>query len=210
MRLTSIVAFIATVLASAGVASDKVTGLTVTFTAGGKTDTRAARSCALYVPKASAPTPLIPAGAFHAKWEGDLDIPLRAEYTFSVEVRGHVKVSVNGDEILDAAGGAAAQYADKTIELRKGANRFVVSFSTDGTDDAVLQLSWASQAFPREPVPPSAWKRGAGIRVEQFPRWSLASLRFDAEDRTPQPGELTTGDTVEQIDVIRQFLRSLN
>ena len=136
---------------------EKTAGLSVTFTAAGKSDTRAARLCALYVTKGSPPTPFLPAGPFTAKWEGDVDSPLRGEYTFSVEVRGQVKVSVNGDPILDAAGAAAAQYADKTIQLRKGANHFIVEYTTDGEDDAQLQLHWASQEFPREPVPPTVW-----------------------------------------------------
>ena len=144
-------------LAHADAAPEKIPGLTVTFTAAGKDDTRAARLCALYVPKGSPPTPFLPAGPFKAKWEGDVHSPLRGEYTFSVEVRGHVKVSVNGQPILDAAGAAAAQYADKTIQLQKGANRFAVDYSTDGEDDAQLQLHWASKEFPREPVPPGVW-----------------------------------------------------
>src|SRR5258708_2116778 len=134
-------------------APDKTAGLSVTFTSAGKTDTRASRLCALHVPKGSPPTAFLPAGPFQAKWEGDVDSPLRDDYTFSVEVRGQVKVSVNGGQILDAAGAAAAQYADKTIQLQKGANHFIVEYTTDGEDDAQLQLHWASKEFPREPVP---------------------------------------------------------
>lgn len=160
-------------IADASGTPDKTPGLSVTFTAGGKTDTRAARLCALYVPKGSPPTPFLPAGAFQAKWEGDVASPLRGEYTFSVEVRGQVKVSVNGQQILDAAGAAAAQYADKTIQLQKGANHFVVEYSTDGQDDAQLQLNWASKEFPREPVPPVSWTHSpppselAGARLRE-------------------------------------------
>ncbi len=132
-------------------------GLSVTFTAAGKSDTRAARLCALYVPKGTPATPFLPAGPFSAKWEGDVESPLRSEYTFSIEVRGQVKVAVNGQQILDAAGAAAAQYADKTVQLQKGANHFIIEYTTDGQDDAQLQLHWASKEFPREPVPPMAW-----------------------------------------------------
>jgi mono/diheme cytochrome c family protein len=164
MRLSTIASAITAVLSvQMSVADhpdspDKTPGLSVTFTAGGQTDARAARLCALYVPKGSPATPFLPAGPFQAKWEGDVASPLRGDYTFSVEVRGQVKVSVNGQQILDAAGAAAAQYADKTVQLQKGANHFVVEYSTDGEDDAQLQLHWASKEFPREPVPPMAWK----------------------------------------------------
>ncbi len=138
-------------------AAEKAPGLAVTFTAAGKSDTRAARLCALHVPKGSPATPFLPPGAFSAKWEGDVDSPLRGDYTFSVEVRGEVKVSVNGQQILDAAGAADAQTASKAVQLQKGANHFIVEFSSDGGDDAQLQLQWASKEFPSEPVPPTAW-----------------------------------------------------
>ena len=132
-------------------------GLSVTFTAAGKSDTRTARLCALYVPKGTPATPFLPSGPFSAKWEGDVDSPLRSEYVFSVEVRGQVKVTVNGQQILDAAGAAAAQYADKQVQLHKGANHFAIEYTNDGEEDAQLQLYWASKEFPREPVPPTAW-----------------------------------------------------
>ena len=99
-------------------APEKPAGLAVTFSAAGKSDTRTARLCALYVPRGTPATPFLPAGPFTAKWEGDVDSPLRGDYTFSVEVRGQVKVSVNGTQILDAAGAAAAQYADKAVQLQ--------------------------------------------------------------------------------------------
>ncbi len=138
-------------------APEKPAGLAVTFSAAGKSDTRTARLCALYVPKGTPATPFLPAGPFTAKWEGHVDSPLRGDYTFSVEVRGQVKVSVNGQQILDAAGAAAAQYADKQVQLQKGANHFMIEFASDGEDDAQLQLHWASKEFPREPVPPTSW-----------------------------------------------------
>jgi len=59
-------------------AEDKPPGLAVTFTAAEKTDTRAARLCALHVPKGTPATPFLPAGPFQAKWEGDVDSPLRS------------------------------------------------------------------------------------------------------------------------------------
>jgi mono/diheme cytochrome c family protein len=141
----------------ADAATGKAPGISVIFTAAGKSDTRTARLCALYVPKGAPATPFLPVGPFTAKMEGDVDSPLRGDYTFSVEVRGRVKVSVNGQQILDAAGAASAQYADKQVQLQKGANHFTVEFASDGENDAQLQLHWASKEFPREPVPPTSW-----------------------------------------------------
>ncbi len=136
-------------------------GLAVTFSAAGKTDARTARLAALYVPKGSPATPFLTAGAFKATFSGQIDSSLRAEYTFIVEVRGQVKVSINGQPILDAAGAAAAQYADKTVQLNKGANAVVIEYLTDGEEDAQLRFDWASKDFPREPVPPTAWNHVA-------------------------------------------------
>lgn len=135
----------------------KQPGVSVSYSAGGKTDTTSERMVALYVPKGSPASPFVPVGAFKAVFNGDIDSPLRAEYTFAVEVRGQVKISINGTPILDAAGAAAAQYADKTVQLNKGANKVVVEYASDGEQDAQLRFDWWNKEFPREPVPPTAW-----------------------------------------------------
>src|SRR5262245_53778931 len=120
MRTLIALAFILPSLAFAQ--AKKQPGLSVTYSAGGKSDTTTLRLAALYVPQGSPASPFVPVGAFTAKITGDIDSQLRSEYTFAVEVRGQVKVSINGTLILDAAGAAAAQYADKTVQLKKGAN----------------------------------------------------------------------------------------
>jgi hypothetical protein len=60
-------------------------GLKVTFTSAGKTDVRSERLLALYVPAGQAPTPFLAAGPFMAKWEGDLQSPLRGTFKLSAE-----------------------------------------------------------------------------------------------------------------------------
>ena len=137
--------------------AEKKQGLAVSYTAGGKTDAGTSRLAALYVPKGSPATPFLPVGPFKAVFRADIAADLRSEYTFAVEVRGQVKVSINGAEILDAAGAAAAQYADKKIQLNKGANAVVIEFANDGEEDALLRFDWWSSEFPREPVPPVVW-----------------------------------------------------
>lgn len=155
MRNALILALIISSLAFAQ--AEKKQGIAVLYTAGGKTDAVTSRLAALYVPKGSPATPFLPVGPFKAVFRADIASQLRSEYTFAVEVRGQVKVSVNGAEILDAAGAAAAQYADKTVQLRKGANAVVIEFANDGDEDALLRFDWWSSEFPREPVPPTAW-----------------------------------------------------
>lgn len=155
MRLAFILALVIPSLALAQAAKQQ--GLAVTFTAGGKSDATTSRLAALYVPKGAAATPFLPVGPFTATFKADIASPLRGEYTFAVEVRGQVKVAINGQPILDAAGAAAAQYADKTVQLKKGANEVVIEFLNDGEEDALLRFDWWSSEFPREPVPPTVW-----------------------------------------------------
>jgi cytochrome c2 len=127
-------------------------GLTVTFGAGGKTDTHAARLIALYVPAGEAPTPFLAPGPFTAKWEGDIVSELRAEYTFSVDTTGIVTATLNGAPLLDSR----QSEAPHPVALQKGANKLVVEFQSPAQGDAMVRLMWASKDFPREPVSPMA------------------------------------------------------
>jgi mono/diheme cytochrome c family protein len=136
-------------------------GLVLTLTAGGRTDTRGARLVALHVPKGQPVSPFLPAGAFTAKWTGEILMPLRGEVTFGAVVRGVVKVTLNGQLLLEGAGDTTTQNVNKTVPLTKGGNALVVEFSSDGTYDAQLQLQWWSGEFPTEPVPPMVFQRDA-------------------------------------------------
>ena len=126
-------------------------GLSLTFTAGGKSDTRAARLVALAVPAGQPVTPFLPAGPFTAKWEADIVSDMRAEFTFAAEVQGAVKVTLNGAAILEGT----AKVEGKAVKLQKGANKLAVEFTSPAKGDALLRLLWSSKEFPWEPVPPT-------------------------------------------------------
>ncbi len=140
-------------------------GLTLTLSAGEKTDSRTARLVALYVSKGQPVSPFLPAGPFTAKWEGDILSELRGEYTFSADVRGALKVTINGQLILEGAGDATSQPMNKTLQLNKGANRFVAEFASDGQQDASLQLKWWGKEFPAEPVPPTVFQHNVAEKA---------------------------------------------
>ena len=123
-------------------------GLKVTFSAAGKTDVRSDRLLALYIPAGQAPTPFLAAGPFMAKWEGDLQSPLRGTFKLSAESSGKFKLSLNGQPLLDGPG-------VKTVQLNKGANRIVAEIASADKGDTFVRLSWASKDFPLEPVPPT-------------------------------------------------------
>jgi len=141
-------------------------GLKVTFVAAGKTDVRSDRLLALYVPASQAPTPFLAAGPFTAKWEGDLQSPLRGTFKLSAETSGKFKLSLNGQPLLDGAG-------IKTVQLNKGANRIVAEIASADQGDTFVRLSWASKDFPLEPVPPSLLTHPADKDLE------LAAQRRD-------------------------------
>lgn len=128
-------------------------GLTLTFTSGGKTDTRDARLIALFVPAGQPPTPFLPPGAFTAKWEGEIQSPLRAEHTFTAEANGDFTLSINGAPVLDAA----TAKTGKKIQLSKGANKLVAEFKAPAQGDAFVRLNWSSREFATEPVPPTVF-----------------------------------------------------
>lgn len=132
-------------------------GLTLTFTSGDKTDARSARLVALHIPAGQPATPFLPAGAFTARWEGQISSPLRDEYTFAADVKGSFKLTINGKLVLEGAGDTTAQTVNKAFQLNKGANAFVAEFSNDGTSDALIRLNWWTKEFPAEPVPPAVF-----------------------------------------------------
>ena len=174
-------------------------GLTLTFTARDKTDSRTARLVALYVPAGQPVTPFLAPGPFGARWEGSINSPLRAEYTFDAEVKGSFKLTINDKPVLEGAGDTTSQEVNKVFQLNKGENKFVAEFASDGTLDALLRLNWWSEEFPAEPVPPSVFTHDAnakllraGMRVRKG-RMLFAELRciacHAAPDLIPLRGE---------------------
>ena len=147
MLFRRLLCLLAATVATALSAQD-LPGLKVTFVAAGKTDVRSDRLLALYVPAGQAPSPFLAAGPFTAKWEGDLQSPLRGTFKLSAESSGKFKLSLNGQPLLDGPG-------IKTVQLNKGANRIVAEIASADQGDTFVRLSWASKDFPLEPVPPT-------------------------------------------------------
>lgn len=132
-------------------------GVTLTFSAGGKTDTRAARLVALEVPAGQPATPFLPAGPFTARWDASILSDLRAEFSFAADVQGTVKVTLNGAVILEGS----ARVASQPVKLQKGANPITLEFTSPPKGEAMLRLLWSSKEFPWEPVPPTVFQHDA-------------------------------------------------
>ena len=170
-------------------------GVTLTFSVGGKTDTRAARLVALEVPAGQPATPFLPAGPFTARWDASILSDLRAEFSFAADVRGSVKVTINGAVILEGS----ARVESPPIKLQKGANPITIEFTSPAKGEAMLRLLWSSKEFPWEPVPPTAFQHdasagallaGEGLRAA---RLHFAQLRctacHDGASLVPAKGE---------------------
>jgi mono/diheme cytochrome c family protein len=127
-------------------------GWRAAFTAGGKTDVRAERLAALFVPAGRPATPFLPAGPFRAVYTAELELELKAEHAFSAAGRGAVKITVNGVVAFAAKGDDLAGVKAKPVALKRGANRIVVTYDSPAKGDAVLRVFWAAEEFRREPL----------------------------------------------------------
>ncbi len=164
-------------------APGKALGLALTLSRGDATDTRAARLVALHVPSGAPPSPFLAPGPFRATWEGDLAIPSRGDCTFSAAGRGSIRVEVAGKVALAGSGDDLSRVEGRPTRLRKGANRLVVTYDSPPSGDAEVRLSWSTEDFAREPVPPVALRHDAdfaplvaGLRLREG-RELLAGLR---------------------------------
>ena len=164
-------------------APGKELGLALTLSRGEVRDTRLARLVALGVPSGSPPSPFLPPGPFRATWEGDLNLPIRGECTFSAEGQGTIKVEVNGKAVLEGSGDDLSTSSGKTAKLKKGSNALVVIYDSPPSGDAFLRLSWTPEDSPREPLPPDVLTHDAnleplndGLRLREG-RELLANLR---------------------------------
>ncbi len=164
-------------------APGKELGLALTLSRGEIKDTRLARLVALDVPAGTPPSVFLPAGPFRATWEGDIAVPFRSDCVFSVNGRGKLKVEINGKSVLEASGDDLTTATGKTAKLKKGANKLVVTYDSPSGGDAIIRLSWTSEDFPREPLPPIALAHDANLealatgRQLREGRELLASLR---------------------------------
>jgi cytochrome c2 len=144
-------------------AAGKELGLALTLSRGDLKDTRPARLVAIGVPSGTPPSPFLTPGPFRATWEGDIAVPFRSDCVFSAAGRGKVKVEINGKSVLEASGDDLSTATGKTAKLKKGPNKLVVTYESPASGDAFLRLSWTSDEFTREPLPPVALSHDANL-----------------------------------------------
>jgi mono/diheme cytochrome c family protein len=120
-------------------------------------DLRVVRMPALYVPAGSPASTFTPAGPFTATISGNLELRLRDELSFSLAGRGQIKLSINGQKILELSGDNWRHEPTQTITLNKGKNALLIEYTSPENGDAYFRLYWSSSEFPPEPIPPTAF-----------------------------------------------------
>ena len=130
-----------------------VHGVTVTYTAGDRSDTATAPNVWLYVAKGGTPSPFLPAGPFTATFEGHITVDLRGNYAFQADLNGALKLEINGTTALDVTGTGGASATGEMIRLNKGENAFKATFTPPAEGDAFLRLNWQPKDSFIQPIP---------------------------------------------------------
>ena len=125
--------------------------LTATFTAAGKSQTRAATLPALYVPAGSPPTAGLAPGPFTATFKGSLRIPKRYRVYFSIESKGTVALKVDGEDLTFTEGKSGR------VRLNPGDVPIELTFDSAPDGSGFFRLFWEERDFPREVIPNAAF-----------------------------------------------------
>ncbi len=174
--------------------------LVATFTREGKTDSRLDRFPALSVPAGEPVTPFLTAGAFDAAWKGKLVVPSRQRVAFSFDGEGAVRLKIAGEEVL-AREGALAGEATKVIRLNAGEHDIEVTYKSKPDGSGSLRLYWEETGFPRQTVPPSAFKTEPDAAATLGEQQRLGRLAFARQNcmkcHVSKDGPGTMPETVE-------------
>lgn len=119
-------------------------------------DTRVARMLALSNDSQAGLSPFLPDGHCRASAEGFLQIPLKGSYTFEVRGSGNVRLRIGNDEVLAGEGIDLSQLFRRTIQLRKGYNRFELNYEPLPNTPPSLQVWWSGDDFSPEPIQPAS------------------------------------------------------
>jgi len=142
-------------------------GLTATFQSkNSPPDSRVIRMPALYVPANTPASTFTPTGPFTATITGNLELRLRDELSFSLVGRGQIKLTINGQTLLELSGDNWRHEPTQTITLNKGKNRILLEYTSPQSGDAFFRLYWSSSEFPPEPIPPTVFTHEPTAELE--------------------------------------------
>jgi cbb3-type cytochrome oxidase cytochrome c subunit len=120
-----------------------------------------------------APHPRLPASGGSATWEGYLVVFRRGDYRFQVRLRGELALEIAGRKVLEAhsVGDKPALTEARPVLLEAGVHPFIARFTWE-KGPAVVELTWQSNFFRREPVP--------YVHLGHLPRKETGALARDA------------------------------
>jgi cytochrome c2 len=112
---------------------------------------------ALSLGRGEAPHPRLSAEGGTFRWEGYLNILRAGDYQFSAALRGKLRLTVAGKEVLrgEVTGEKAEQVAGQATRLEAGFQPLLAEF-TRLPGAARVQVSWKAPHFYAEPLPHSA------------------------------------------------------
>ena len=105
-----------------------------------------------FVSRDGTPDPRLSPGKFTAVWEGRLFTIAQGAYTLHVHTAGKVRLSLNGNMLLDGDSPSPAWLQSKPVELTYGYHPLKLEY-TAADSDAQIGLYWSGPQFQLEPVP---------------------------------------------------------
>lgn len=118
-------------------------------------DARVERLAALRVEEGRPATPWMPPGPFEVRLRGLIEVEFFDDYTFSLEGSGRVRISVDGEVILEGEGEDLTSLEPETIELEER-HELEIIYRSPASGPSSFRLLWASLDFEAEPVSPTA------------------------------------------------------
>jgi mono/diheme cytochrome c family protein len=140
--------------------------LVATFSREGSTDTRMDRFPALSVPEGQPATPFLSPGRFEVTWTGKLVVSQRQRLSFSFDGSGGASLKIAGKEVLSRQGELAGE-ASEVLRLNAGEHEIELSYSSNADGSAAFRLFWEELSFPRQSIPPSAFRAEATADSQQ-------------------------------------------
>jgi mono/diheme cytochrome c family protein/cytochrome c553 len=119
------------------------------------------------------------------RWEGYLNVVRAGTYRFSAVLRGKVRLTIAGKEVLDAesTAEAGARVEGPEVRLEAGGNSLIAEFSRV-PGSARLEVLWQAPHFSREPLPDDVLGHLPKQESAKLESTALAELgRFLAEER---------------------------
>jgi mono/diheme cytochrome c family protein len=184
-------------------------GLAVTLSGGGRSQTMVLPDVALFVPAGQSASPFIAPGPFTAVWEGNVLAELRGNYLFQAELAGTLKLEINGQPVLEAAGTAGAAGSktplSKPFQLNKGPNALKATFTSAGAADSFVRLGWTEKGTNVSPIPKALFTHATSPALAKSQQLASGRELFlehrcvRCHTRDPLPAATTTAAEIAEL-----------